>query len=152
MLAYAGGDAGAFERLYRRHKDGLYRYFLRHTEGRDMAAELFQDVWKGLIQARERYRPDAPFSAWLYRLAHNRLVDHYRSGTMREIDHYSARCLRRVWKSVRFSWWMTSMMHRFPDTGEFGQKIQEAELDYVVGSAAASTSLAENYVGLPFEV
>jgi RNA polymerase sigma-70 factor (ECF subfamily) len=78
MLAYAGGDAGAFERLYRRHKDGLYRYFLRHTEGRDMAAELFQDVWKGLIQARERYRPDAPFSAWLYRLAHNRLVDHYR--------------------------------------------------------------------------
>lgn len=80
------------------------------------------------------------------------LIDHYRSGTMREIDHYSARCLRRVWKSVRFSWWMTSMMHRFPDTGEFGQKIQEAELDYVVGSAAASTSLAENYVGLPFEV
>jgi p-hydroxybenzoate 3-monooxygenase len=80
------------------------------------------------------------------------LIDHYRSGTMREIDHYSARCLRRVWKSVRFSWWMTSMMHRFPDTGEFGQKIQEAELDYVVGSVAASTSLAENYVGLPFEV
>ncbi|TXL68146.1 4-hydroxybenzoate 3-monooxygenase [Zeimonas arvi] len=80
------------------------------------------------------------------------LIDHYRSGTMREIDHYSARCLRRVWKSVRFSWWMTSMMHRFPDTGEFGQKIQEAELDYVVGSTAASTSLAENYVGLPFEV
>ncbi|MCM5569846.1 4-hydroxybenzoate 3-monooxygenase [Burkholderiaceae bacterium FT117] len=79
------------------------------------------------------------------------LIDHYRSGTMREIDHYSARCLRRVWKAVRFSWWMTSMLHRFPDTGEFGQKIQEAELDYVVGSQAASTALAENYVGLPFE-
>jgi len=79
------------------------------------------------------------------------LIDHYRSGTMREIDQYSARCLRRVWKSVRFSWWMTSMLHRFPDTGEFGQKIQEAELDYVVSSAAASASLAENYVGLPFE-
>lgn len=79
MLAYAGGDAGAFERLYRRHKDSLYRYFLRHLQGTpDMAAELFQDVWKNLIQARARYRADAPFSAWLYKLAHNRLVDHYR--------------------------------------------------------------------------
>ena len=72
--------------------------------------------------------------------------------SMTEIDRYSERCLRRVWKAVRFSWWMTSMLHRFPDTGEFGQKIQHAELDYVVGSRAASTSLAENYVGLPFEV
>ncbi len=79
------------------------------------------------------------------------LVDHYRSGSMREIDAYSGKCLRRVWKAVRFSWWMTSMMHRFPDTGEFGQKIQETELAYLVGSKAASTSLAENYVGLPFE-
>ncbi len=77
MLAYAGGDAGAFERLYRRHKDALYRYFLRHVEAAD-AGELYQDVWKNLIQARERYRPDAPFGAWLYRMAHNRLVDHWR--------------------------------------------------------------------------
>jgi p-hydroxybenzoate 3-monooxygenase len=79
------------------------------------------------------------------------LVDHYRTGSTKEIDAYSDKCLRRVWKAVRFSWWMTSMMHRFPDTGEFGQKIQETELDYLVGSKAASTSLAENYVGLPFE-
>ncbi|GMV01688.1 MAG: 4-hydroxybenzoate 3-monooxygenase [Burkholderiaceae bacterium] len=79
------------------------------------------------------------------------LVDHYRGGSMKEIDAYSGKCLRRVWKAVRFSWWMTSMMHRFPDTGEFGQKIQETELAYLVGSKAASTSLAENYVGLPFE-
>jgi len=79
------------------------------------------------------------------------LIDHYRGGSMKEIDAYSGKCLRRVWKAVRFSWWMTSMMHRFPDTGEFGQKIQETELDYLVGSRAASTSLAENYVGLPFE-
>jgi RNA polymerase sigma-70 factor (ECF subfamily) len=78
MLAYVGGDAGAFEQLYRRHKDGLYRYFLRHVEPRDMAAELFQDVWHNLIQARARYRDDAPFGAWLYKLAHNRLIDHYR--------------------------------------------------------------------------
>ncbi|MBW7924809.1 MAG: 4-hydroxybenzoate 3-monooxygenase [Burkholderiaceae bacterium] len=79
------------------------------------------------------------------------LVDHYRSGSMKEIDAYSDKCLRRVWKAVRFSWWMTSLMHRFPDTGEFGQKIQETELHYLTGSKAASTSLAENYVGLPFE-
>ncbi len=79
------------------------------------------------------------------------LIDHYRNGSMTEIDAYSDRCLRRVWRAVRFSWWMTSMMHRFPDTGEFGQKIQETELSYLVGSKAASTSLAENYVGLPFE-
>ncbi|MNV97748.1 p-hydroxybenzoate hydroxylase [compost metagenome] len=51
---------------------------------------------------------------------------------------------------MRFSWWMTTMLHRFPDTGDFDQKIQEAELDYLTHSRAASTALAENYVGLPF--
>ncbi len=65
------------------------------------------------------------------------------------LDAYSARALARVWKAVRFSWWMTTMLHRFPDTGDFGQRIQEAELDYLVGSRAAATALAENYVGLP---
>lgn len=79
MQAYAGGDAAAFETLYRRHKDPLYRYFLRHTASPDHAAELFQDVWKNLIQARARYRPDAPFGAFLFRLAHNRLMDHFRA-------------------------------------------------------------------------
>ncbi|MGJ7543611.1 4-hydroxybenzoate 3-monooxygenase [Variovorax sp. LT1R16] len=67
------------------------------------------------------------------------------------LDRYSDLCLRRVWKAERFSWWFTSLMHRFPDTGAFGQKIQEAELDYLVHSQAASTALAENYVGLPLE-
>ena len=65
------------------------------------------------------------------------------------IDTYSQRCLRRVWKAERFSWWLTSLMHRFPDTEGFGQRVQEAELDYLVQSKAASTALAENYVGLP---
>jgi p-hydroxybenzoate 3-monooxygenase len=78
------------------------------------------------------------------------LIDYY-GGSEQGIDTYSQRCLRRVWKAERFSWWMTSLMHRFPDNGEFGQKIQHAELDYLVGSHAASTALAENYVGLPFE-
>jgi p-hydroxybenzoate 3-monooxygenase len=66
------------------------------------------------------------------------------------IDNYSAKALARVWKAVRFSWWMTSMLHKFPDTGTFGARIQLAELDYVTSSRAAMTSLAENYVGLPF--
>jgi p-hydroxybenzoate 3-monooxygenase len=79
------------------------------------------------------------------------LVEHYRTGTTDGLDRYSERCLRRVWKAVRFSWWFTTLMHRFPDTGDFGQRIQEAELGYLVGSRAAATSLAENYVGLPFE-
>jgi p-hydroxybenzoate 3-monooxygenase len=84
---------------------------------------------------------------------------HYLSRALREfyaeessagIDAYSATALARVWKAVRFSWWMTSMMHKFPDTGEFGARIQLAELDYLVSSQAAATSLSENYVGLPF--
>jgi p-hydroxybenzoate 3-monooxygenase len=79
------------------------------------------------------------------------LIDFYRSGATTEIDAYSQKCLRRVWKAVRFSWWMTTMLHRFPDTSEFGQRIQETEFEYLVSSRAASTSLAENYVGLPFE-
>ncbi|MBB4292991.1 p-hydroxybenzoate 3-monooxygenase [Rhizobium leguminosarum] len=78
------------------------------------------------------------------------LVEHYRERSNSGIDAYSQKALARVWKAVRFSWWMTTMMHRFPDTGDFEQKIQEAELDYLTHSRAASTVLAENYVGLPF--
>jgi p-hydroxybenzoate 3-monooxygenase len=65
------------------------------------------------------------------------------------IDTYSQRALARIWKAERFSWWLTSLMHRFPDTGAFGQRMQEAELEYLVNSEAASTVLVENYVGLP---
>jgi p-hydroxybenzoate 3-monooxygenase len=79
------------------------------------------------------------------------LVAACRDGDPAEVDRYSERCLRRVWKAVRFSWWFTTLMHRFPDAGELGQKLQEAELDYLVGSRAAALALAENYVGLPFE-
>ena len=76
-------------------------------------------------------------------------IDFYVNKTSTGIDSYSERCLRRIWRAERFSWWLTSLLHRFPDTDGFGQKIQEAELDYLVGSKAASTALAENYVGLP---
>ncbi|RKD72499.1 4-hydroxybenzoate 3-monooxygenase [Rhizobium sp. WW_1] len=77
------------------------------------------------------------------------LAEHYQDHSNAALEAYSARALARVWKAVRFSWWMTTMMHRFPDTNDFDQKIQEAELDYLTHSRAASTALAENYVGLP---
>ena len=67
------------------------------------------------------------------------------------LEAYSTTCLRRVWRAEHFSWWMTSMLHRFPDDDPFQQRMQRAQLDYTVRSRAAATSLAENYVGLPFE-
>ena len=77
MLRYAGGDPDAFRKLYEHHRGGLYRYFLRQTN-RSVAEELFQDVWTRVVQGRKRYRPQAAFRTWLYTLAHNRLVDHWR--------------------------------------------------------------------------
>ena len=77
------------------------------------------------------------------------LVEHYVERSDAGLDHYSERALARVWKAERFSWWLTHLMHRFPDSEGFGQRMQEAELNYLVGSRAASTVLAENYVGLP---
>ncbi|CAM8669251.1 UbiH 2-polyprenyl-6-methoxyphenol hydroxylase and related FAD-dependent oxidoreductases [Comamonadaceae bacterium] len=76
-------------------------------------------------------------------------IEHYAERSDAGIDHYSQRCLQRIWKGERFSWWFTSLMHRFPDGGAIGQKLQDAELAYLVQSTAASTALAENYVGLP---
>jgi p-hydroxybenzoate 3-monooxygenase len=78
------------------------------------------------------------------------LLEHYGEKSNAGLDAYSERALKRVWKAVRFSWSMTTLLHRFPDTGDFGQKIQEAELDYLTHSRAASTAMAENYVGLPY--
>jgi p-hydroxybenzoate 3-monooxygenase len=77
------------------------------------------------------------------------LAGFLRSGSTQGLDSYSATCLRRVWRAQRFSWWMTSMLHRLEPDDPFGLALQIAELDYVTGSRAASTALAENYVGLP---
>jgi p-hydroxybenzoate 3-monooxygenase len=79
------------------------------------------------------------------------LAEYYRSGRSDLLERYSEKCLRRVWRVQRFSWWMTSMLHRFEDDNAFDQRRQLAELDYVMSSRAASQMLAENYVGLPFE-
>ena len=78
MLAYGGGDAGAFETLYARHRGGLFRFVLRAVKDRGVAEELFQEVWVRVIEARERYAPKARFTTWLYTIAHNLLVDHWR--------------------------------------------------------------------------
>jgi p-hydroxybenzoate 3-monooxygenase len=79
------------------------------------------------------------------------LAAYYRSGRADLIDGYSDRCLARVWKAERFSWWMTSLTHRFPEASGFEKRVQTAELAYLAGSRAAQTALAENYVGLPVE-
>jgi p-hydroxybenzoate 3-monooxygenase len=79
------------------------------------------------------------------------IAEFYRNGKRELLDRYSETCLRRVWKVQRFSWWMTSMLHRFDSDNAFDQRRQLGELDYVTSSRAASQSLAENYVGLPME-
>jgi p-hydroxybenzoate 3-monooxygenase len=78
------------------------------------------------------------------------LIEYYRSGSSNGLDAYSDRALKRVWQAERFSWWMTNLLHRFPEHGPFGEKVQMAELEYLVSSRVAMTSLAENYVGLPY--
>ena len=78
------------------------------------------------------------------------LILFYRNGDESCLTDYSARALRRIWQAERFSWWMTMLMHRFPEDGGFGAKVQQAELDYLTGSTAAKTAMAENYIGLPY--
>jgi p-hydroxybenzoate 3-monooxygenase len=77
------------------------------------------------------------------------LLGFYRQGTTRALDGYSARALHRVWQAVRFSWWMTTLLHRFPDEDAFGSRTRRAELEYLFDSPAAQRAFAENYVGLP---
>jgi p-hydroxybenzoate 3-monooxygenase len=84
------------------------------------------------------------------RVLYRSLAEYYRTGRTEPIDRYSEQCLRRIWKAVRFSWWFTSITHKFSED-PFSHRLQLAELDYLTGSAAALTSVAENYVGLPFE-
>ena len=78
MLAYGRGDHAAFDQLYARHRGGLYRFLLRGAGQRASAEELYQEAWARVIAARARWRPEAKFATWLYQIAHNLLVDHYR--------------------------------------------------------------------------
>lgn len=91
MQQYRDGEDAAFEVLYLKHKGPLYRYLLRSCHDTAVAEELFQDVWSRVIQARDRYEPRAKFSTYLYHLAHNRLVDHYRRHRRAVVDNDPAR-------------------------------------------------------------
>jgi RNA polymerase sigma-70 factor (ECF subfamily) len=88
MLAYRAGDAAAFDLLYSRHKGGVFRYLRRQTGNTGHAEELFQDVWLRLIDARGRYEPQAKFTTWLYTIAHNRLMDHFRAAGRASLASY----------------------------------------------------------------
>jgi p-hydroxybenzoate 3-monooxygenase len=79
------------------------------------------------------------------------LRQYYADKSSAGLDGYSARCLKRVWNAVRFSWWMTTQLHHFPDMDSFSVRVQASELEYLFSSRAAQTALAENYVGLPFD-
>lgn len=83
MLAWVGGDATAFETLYARHRGPLYRFLLRQLRSQALADECFQDVWQRVIAARAGWKPEAAFATWLFRIAHNRLNDHWRASKHR---------------------------------------------------------------------
>lgn len=80
------------------------------------------------------------------------LIEFYSKNSEEGIIQYSEKCLKRVWKAERFSWWMTHLLHRFEGESDFDLKIKQAELAYILGSEAGQTTLAENYVGLPYEM
>lgn len=80
------------------------------------------------------------------------LIEYYATGSELAIEQYSEKCLKRIWKAERFSWWMTNLLHRFEGESDFDLKMKQAELAYVLSSTAGQTTLAENYVGLPYEI
>ena len=88
MLRYQAGDAAAFDELYARHRGALFRFITRQCRVRERAEEIFQDVWMSLIQAADRYRVEAQFRTWLYTLAHNKLMDYFRSNVRAEAVLY----------------------------------------------------------------
>ena len=86
MAAYRDGDAAAFDTLYARHKGALFRYVLRGVRMRAVAEELYQEIWIRVIEARRRYSPTARFTTWMYTIAHNRLIDHWRRKELMVVD------------------------------------------------------------------
>jgi p-hydroxybenzoate 3-monooxygenase len=85
----------------------------------------------------------------IYYLYHA-MLDHYKNGDDTGLEAYSKKALARVWKGQRFSWWMTTLLHKFPENSGFDDKLQQTDLEYLFSSKKALASLAENYVGLPF--
>ncbi|MCL4802353.1 MAG: RNA polymerase sigma factor [Burkholderiales bacterium] len=96
MLRYRGGDAGAFDQLYGRHKGPVFRYLRRQTGDAAVAEELFQDVWMRIINARAEYEVRAKFTTWLYTIAHNRLLDHWRAAGRAALTSFDEMLERRA--------------------------------------------------------
>jgi p-hydroxybenzoate 3-monooxygenase len=117
----------------------------------ELRARLPADAAANLVTGPSLEKSIAPLRSFVaepMRFLAQGLIAHYQ-GDPSDLNRYSERCLRRIWRAERFSWWMTSLMHNFPTSGSFDRKVQLAELDYLVHSEAASKALAENYVGLP---
>jgi RNA polymerase sigma-70 factor (ECF subfamily) len=130
MLLFREGDAGAFDALYARHKGGLYRYLLRQCREQALAEELFQDVWMNLTRARASYTVQAKFATYLYRLAHNRLIDHYRKhaphGVVASFDDEGGPVLESLVDD-----------HAQPPETAYDMKRQAAELLALIGELPA---------------
>ena len=127
MLAYGAGEAGAFDTLYARHKGGVYRYILRQCRNASVADELFQDVWMSAIRVRASYAPTAKFTTWIYTLAHNRIVDHWRAaGHMKvaSIDDDDNGEARDVVESIPAA--ANDEPERRALSGELGAQLKEA--------------------------
>ena len=102
MLAYAADDAAAFDALYARHKGAVYRYLLRQCSHAGVVDELFQDVWMSVIRSRASYVPSAKFTTWLYRIAHHRLIDHWRASGPGRARQRGGRTTTRKIRSTPF--------------------------------------------------
>lgn len=126
MARYRDGDAAAFDVLYHRHRGGLYRFVLRQVSSKALADELYQDVWMKLVDARDRYAPTARFSTWLYRMARNRVIDHYRRSAVRVADDGRG--------------------HTDPDSVAGGQSAEPERMAEIDGAMA---SLATSVAALP---
>ena len=103
MAAYRDGNAAAFETLYLRHRGRLFRFVLRSVKSRATAEELFQEIWMRVIEARERYAPQARFTTWLYTIAHHRMVDHWGEGVF-PWSSWTSRIPRAIRRTRRGSW------------------------------------------------
>ena len=117
-------------------------------DGED-SGDLREEILEKDTELRERIRDLNRLGA-IIKDPYAGLIDFYTRADEQALAAYSEKALRRIWKAERFSWWMTMLLHRFPDDSSFDRRIQRTDMEYLFSSTAAQTSLAENYVGLPF--
>jgi RNA polymerase sigma-70 factor (ECF subfamily) len=147
MLAYREGDAGAFETLYKRHRGALYRFIVRSLRERGTAEELFQEAWIRVIEARGRYAPSARFTTWLYTIAHNLLVDHWRRKglTLVELDADTAVAADNPARQAEAREALARLMHALEDLPHAQREafLLHEEAGLTVAEIAAVTGAGE---------